>query len=49
MLVVTITVTIIVVSTAAPVVTDRDEQAARYELQTGEGEEDLSEESDSPA
>jgi hypothetical protein len=38
-----------VVTTASPVVTDRDENTTRHELQTGECEEDLSEESDFPA
>jgi hypothetical protein len=42
-------VTTVVTTTAPPVVANRDENAARHELQTGECEEDLSEESDSPA
>ena len=49
MLVVAIALETAVVTTASPVVTDRDENTARHELKTGECEEDLSEESDFPA
>ena len=49
MLAVAISLETAVVTTASPVVTDRDENTTRHELQTGECEDDLSEESDFPA
>ena len=49
MLAVAIALETAVATTASPVVTDRDENTTRHELQTGECEEDLSEESDFPA
>ena len=47
--VVAVATAVVTVTTVSPAVTDRDENAARHELQTGEGDEDLNEESDSPA
>jgi hypothetical protein len=41
--------TLVPVTAASPAIIDRDEEATRQQLQTDEGEEERSEEGDSPA